>query len=330
MHARELIAAGIHDGRLAESYRHCGSFLARKNSAAYPLARILLPPGKRPGYDAMLAFCGHADNLLDDPGKSIRERGEAYDKFVTDFFCGDEKSIFHEDKADAPEDRDGILISRAFRHFIGTWGITQESVRDFLLTIRGDLFITGFQTYGDLHRYMEGVSGVPTRWVNTLLEPQRDDAAHMATSLGYGLYLLDFLTDLQEDLELGRVYLPVEDLHRCELDRAGLEQAVRAATMTEPLRALVRFEAERVRRHFDEAEDWWRHVHPSSRELPRQYLALGRQTLRQLLRADCDVFHQRLSGRVWGAAWAHGTTGLSYLRARRDQRKYQVRPLVTA
>ncbi|MGD9482635.1 squalene/phytoene synthase family protein [Streptomyces sp. TRM70308] len=329
MHTRELTAAGVRDRHVTEAYEHCGAALARKNSAAYPLARVLLPAGKRPYYDAMLALCGHADDLLDDPGKSIAERGEAYDEFVADFFRDEERFDPGKPVADAPRRRHGRLVSRAFRHFTSTWGIPQESVREFLLTMREDLSVTSFPTYGDLHHYMQGVSGVPTRWVNTLLEPRHEGAERMATALGYGLYLLDFLADIREDLELGRVYLPAEDLRSFGLDRASLESAVRRGTMTEPLRELVRFEAERVGRYFDEAEEWWHHVHPSSRELPRQYLALGRQTLRQLLRADCDVLRPRPAGRVLGAARAYGTTGLSYLRARRDQRRYGVRPLAT-
>ncbi|UNZ21275.1 squalene/phytoene synthase family protein [Streptomyces sp. 891-h] len=327
MHAHELMAAGVRDRHLAEAYRHCGELLARKNSAAYPIARILLPPGKRPYYDAMLAFCGYADNLLDDPEKSIAEREEAYDRFVAYFFRTEDESSSGRPVAESSGRRQEVLTSRAFRHFTRTWGVTDESVRDFLLTIRGDLSVTSFPTYGDLHRYMQGVSGVPGRWVNMLLEPRHEGAAGMATALGYGIYLLDFLADLREDFDLGRVYLPLEDLRRFGLDRASLGQAVRQGTMTEPLRELVRFEAERVSRYFDEADEWWHHVHPSSRELPRQYLALGRQTLRQLIRGDCDVFRARPPGWILGATRAFGTTGLSYLRARRDRRRYGVRPL---
>lgn len=315
MKSRELAAAGVRDSRLVQAYGECGRFLARKNPAAYPLMRLILPADKRPFYDAIFAFCGYVDKILDDPGKSVDERGEAYDRFVAEFFT---------ERAAAASPDQGALISEAFRHFTGAWDIAPASVREFLRAMRGDLTVTDFDTYADLHRYMRGVSGAPARWVNALLDPRNEEAAEMATSLGYGIYLLDFLSDLREDLELGRVYVPLEDLDRFGMDRTALERTVRQGAMTEQLRELVQFQAHRVSCYFAEAEEWWRHVHPSCRQLPRQYLTLARQSLQQLLRADCNVFRPPTPRtRALGAARVAGTTGLAYLRARRNQRAHR-------
>ncbi|WP_181785901.1 phytoene/squalene synthase family protein [Streptomyces phytophilus] len=320
MRTRELVAAGVHTGALVEAYTCCGQYLSRSNSAAYPAARALLYPSIRPYYDAILAFCGYADELLDDQTTPVREREVAYDAWTSAFFDGSYES----DPAGAlpPGGPQGRLISRAFRHVVDTYGIDLDTVREFLHTMRGDLHVTSYATYADLNRYMSGISGVHAGWMNALLETRHDDAQRIASSLGYGVYLLDFLADLREDLELGRVYIPAEDLDMFGLDRAAFEQIVSRGVMTPPFRELIHFETVRAGQYFDTADTWWRHVHPSSRELPRQYLALARLSLRQLVRSDYDVFRSRPRGRLLGATRARTSTGVSYLRARRDHRRH--------
>ncbi|AKH82126.1 hypothetical protein AA958_07640 [Streptomyces sp. CNQ-509] len=320
MRTRELVAAGVRTGALVEAYTCCGKFLSRNNSAAYPAARALLYPAIRPYYDAILAFCGYADELLDDEATPISEREAAFDAWTAAFFDGSYEP--DTDGAYSLDGRQGRLISRAFRHVIDTYGIELDSVREFLHTMRGDLHVTSYATYADLNGYMSGISGVHAGWMNALLETRHDDAQRIASSLGYGVYLLDFLADLREDLALGRVYLPTEDLARFGLDRAEFEQIVSRGVMTPSLRELVRFETVRVGQYFETADAWWRHVHPSSRELPRQYLALGRLSLQQLIRSDYDVFRSRPRGWLLATARARTGTGVSYLRARRDHRRH--------
>lgn len=323
MFEHELKAAGLRGGELYTAYRSCGRYLARRNAAAFPVARFLLPAGKRPYYDAMLAFAGYADQILDDADSPPAERAARFDAFEGDFFRRFAEGAVGRPLSAAERESEGWQISTAFLHFALTWGVTEESIRGFTDGLRSDLYVTEYPTFADLLGYMQGVSGEAGLWVNTLLEPRSDDAVRPAVSLGYGVYLLDFLSDIGEDLSLGRVYLPGEHLKLFDLDRAHLEEAASRRRMTEQLRELVRYECRMISRYFDEAEEWWPLVHPSCRELPRQYLRLGRFALRRLVQADYDVFRPR--PRPWepDALRALGSTGLSYLRARRDQRRHR-------
>jgi phytoene/squalene synthetase len=64
----------------------------------------------------------------------------------------------------------------------------------------------------------------------------------LSDSVCTGLQLVNFLQDPPRDLSLGRVYLPQESLRRF-----GVADEDLAGPLTEPIVALLRFEAERAR-----------------------------------------------------------------------------------
>ncbi|MFW6692975.1 squalene/phytoene synthase family protein [Streptomyces sp. MAR4 CNX-425] len=323
MFAHELSAAGLRGTRAEAAYGACGRYLRRRNTASFPVARFLLPPGKRPYYDAMLAFCGYADDVLDTTELSFRDRGERFDALRHEALRRiDRSSAGAFGTGAGPVTAEAVLICRALAHTVRTWDMDPEGVRRFLRTLRTDLDTSSYATFEDLELYLRSVSGDMSIWVNTLLEPVDDEATVKAVALGYGISMLDFLDDIAADAALGRVYLPLADLRRHGLSRDDLVAAAARRRMTAPLKAAVRFEADRVRRFFRLADGWHRRVHPSGQELPRQYLELGRTVLADLVRDDYDVFRRRRSTRLLWSARAGGSTARSYLRTLRHRRAH--------
>lgn len=226
MFAHELTAAGLRGTRVEAAYAACGRYLRRRNAAAFPVARFLLPPGKRPYYDAMLAFCGYADDVLDATGHSRRDRGERFDALRYEALRRiDGSTATTAGTAAGPVTAEAVLICRALAHTVRTWDIDPEGIRRSLRTLRTDLDTSSYATFEDLELYMRSVSGDMSIWVNTLLEPADDEATVKAIALGYGVYMLDFLDDIAEDAALGRVYLPLADLKHHGLSRDDLVAA---------------------------------------------------------------------------------------------------------
>ena len=64
-----------------------------------------------------------------------------------------------------------------------------------------------------------------------------------AVDLGLGMQFANVLRDVAEDLDNGRIYLPAEERARFGVT----DEAFRAGTMTEDLRALFEFEYERAK-----------------------------------------------------------------------------------
>ena len=76
-----------------------------------------------------------------------------------------------------------------------------------------------------------------------ILEPSSDLAYEPAKNLGIAFQLANFIRDINEDLDSGRIYLPLEDLERFGVTKADLH----ARKLTNPIRDLIKFEISRVR-----------------------------------------------------------------------------------
>ncbi|EQD82389.1 phytoene synthase [Saccharopolyspora erythraea D] len=191
-------------------------------------------------------------------------------------------------------------------------------MREFMDTIATDLRVTHYPTYTDLRRYVDAVCGHNGLWVNALLSHPPHGTEHCAVHAIHasaGLQLTDYLRDLREDIEDGRCYLPLEDLDAFGISTDDLAEAARSGRMTEPLRELVRFEAERARLHFAQAADWWRSVHPSMRELPRLYVRLGQHGLERITRSGHDIFRATRTARAVCATASCAEFAAGYARA---------------
>ena len=82
-----------------------------------------------------------------------------------------------------------------------------------------DLTIDRYETYDDLLRYMDGSAAVIGEMMLPILEPRGPGGAVApARDLGLAFQLTNFLRDVGEDLDRGRVYLPQEDLERFGAD----------------------------------------------------------------------------------------------------------------
>ena len=111
-----------------------------------------------------------------------------------------------------------------------------------------------------------------------------------AIDLGIALQLTNIIRDVAADLERGRVYIPIEDLIRF----GCTEDDLRSGIVTDNVRLLLAYQAERARQFYRKAEaalpqhDERRLV--AARIMGAIYLDL----LRTIERSGYDVFRRRL------------------------------------
>jgi phytoene synthase len=77
-----------------------------------------------------------------------------------------------------------------------------------------------------------------------ILEPTSQDAYKHATELGIAFQLANFIRDVGEDLERGRVYLPLSELAQFGVSRSDLE----ARIATREIKEALRFQVARVKK----------------------------------------------------------------------------------
>lgn len=267
---------------LEESYSRCRE-LNRRHGVTYYLSTFALPRVKRHHVWALYAFCRYADDIVDEvtaePGapsaEMIARRAGALAAFAERF------------RADLTAGASDDPILRAVVHTVRAFGHPAEAFERFLTSMEMDLSITGYRTWDDLNRYMDGSAAVIGELMLPILEPVSSAALAPARDLGVAFQLTNFLRDVAEDLDRGRVYLPHEDL-----ERFGADPARRI--VDEPWRRLMRFEIDRCRALYRSADAGIALLPPASQRCVLAARVLYSEILDEIEAADYDVFTRRI------------------------------------
>ncbi|MGW0498187.1 phytoene/squalene synthase family protein [Streptomyces sp. NPDC003007] len=213
MTRRELDAAGITDPGLRAAYGRCRQLNAR-HGRTYFLATRLLPLERRAAVHALYGFARWADDIVDDLDRRLTpdERDLLLKRLE-----GDLGHALRTGGGTEP-------VVRAVADTADRYGIDVDLFADFLASMRADLTVTDYPTYADLRAYMHGsaaVIGLQMLPVLGTVVP-REEAAPHAAALGVAFQLTNFLRDVGEDLDRGRVYLPADLLAAHGVDRSLL------------------------------------------------------------------------------------------------------------
>ncbi|MHB1739586.1 MAG: phytoene/squalene synthase family protein [Actinomycetes bacterium] len=300
MSGRELDLAGITDPWLRTSFERCRRLNA-SHGRTYYLATLLLPAAKRPWVHALYGFARYADELVDSLDHPDPDRLLTWSQRFL---------------ADLDDGHSADPIAAAAVHTAHRWGIPRAYFEAFLASMRADITVVEYPTYADLGRYMYGSAAVIGLQMLPILEPVCPDAQAPARALGEAFQLSNVIRDVGEDLDRGRVYLPMEDLARFGLTRADLQ----ARVTTPAVRALLAFEIDRARRLYAQARPGLAMVHPTSRACLQTAFELYGEILDAVERSGYRVLERRVSVPL---SRRLAVAGPALLRARRARRRPQ-------
>ena len=278
MSARDLDAAGIHDPYLRESYERCRQLNA-SHGKTYYLATLLLPPEKRPYVHALYGFARYADEIVDDLSSTLTEDQKAQ-------WLHDWGQAFLDD-ADRGWSDDPVCMAAV--DTVQRWQIPRAHFEAFLHSMAMDLTVTEYRTYEDLYEYVYGSAAVIGLQMVPILEPSSAEAYDRATDLGVAFQLANFIRDVGEDLERGRVYLPLDELAQFGVTRADLE----ARVLTPAIRQALAFQVQRVRELEERSRPGVAMLAPSSRDCIEAARVLYCGIVDEVERNDYDVFDRR-------------------------------------
>lgn len=286
---RELRAAGIHDRSAQAGYAQARALNAR-HGRTYFLATRLLPAAKRPYVHALYGFARYADDIVDDldPRLSTAERARRFDAWAQAFVADLERGV------------SAHPICQAVLDTIDRWQIPPVHFVDFLHSMRMDLMVTEYQDFDALAKYMWGSAAVIGLQMLPILGREDEGVdwgrlSRHAADLGLAFQLTNFLRDVAEDLDRGRIYLPRESLDRFGVDRPALLRARATGSATEPIRQLIAFELERARGLYRSARPGIELVERSSRDCLWTAWTLYGAILDEIEQLDHDVFSCRAS-----------------------------------
>ncbi|MEU8976031.1 squalene/phytoene synthase family protein [Streptomyces monashensis] len=227
---RWLDAAAITDPVLRDCYTMCvrevyGLAEGRGRWAALRAA----PAPARPYTAALVAHGCRADACVDTGPVEDRQRR------LTEFAEATWAAFA------AGGSRDPVL--HATVHTFQTIGTPLSLIEDMLTGMQRDLDFRDFDTYAELCQWSRKVTGGPLYEITcAMIGTELTEAQPLVYKLSEICQLTDVLCDLSEDLDEGRLYLPLEDLDQCGVH----PEDVKAKRWTPPMADLIAFEAARV------------------------------------------------------------------------------------
>ncbi len=266
---------------LAAGYRRCAELTMQYGTTYYWGAR-LLPRRQRRDVFTVYALCRLADDIVDEPDKvdlavpQGDDPAERLSAFRATFF-----RALDAGSSDEP-------VMAAIVDSIGHRGTDPECFERFFDAMASDLDRSTWDTWEQLRDgYMEGSAAVIGEMMLPVLEPYSPDAKGPARDLGNAFQLTNFLRDVGEDLDRGRVYLPQADLAR-----HGADPWLRE--VTPQWRAMMGEQVARARSLYAAAEVGLGLLPPASRRCVATALVLYRRILDRIEAADYDVFSGRI------------------------------------
>lgn len=298
----ELDAAGIRDASVRASYERCKRLNA-EHGKTYYLATLLLPPEKRPYVHALYGFARYADEIVDDLSSTLTDAEKA------DWLgrWGDEIL------ADLRRGRSHDPVGRALVDTVLTWEIPLEHFEAFLHSMRMDLTVTEYADYDALFEYVYGSAAVIGLQMVPILEPSSPEAYPHAMDLGVAFQLANFIRDVGEDLERGRVYLPLDELAQHGVDRDVLERRI----ATPEVKAALAEQVARVRMLEERSRPGIGLLAPDSQPCIDAARVLYCGIVDEVERIDYEVFQRRATVPLRRRL---AVAGPAWVRARRARR----------
>jgi phytoene synthase len=195
----------------------------------------LLPPDKRAALSAVYALARRIDDIGDGDLPAEAKRIALLDVRATLKDLGGSSDVVM------------VAVADAARRM----PIPIEAFGELVDGVEMDLAGSRFESFADLVQYCRCVAGSIGRLcLGVFGARDLDVAPDYADSLGVALQQTNILRDLREDLILGRVYLPAEDLRRFGVElRLGEDGAL---VDDGGLTALIRYSADRASGWYDE------------------------------------------------------------------------------
>ena len=306
----ELTAAGITDPQLRASYEECKRLNALHGKTYY-LATLLLPKAKRPFVHALYGFARYADEIVDDLASTLSDKEKAAElKTWGDGVLAGLKSGNSNDQ-----------VGRALIDTVNRFAIPHEHFVAFLHSMTMDLTVTEYANYEALMEYVYGSAAVIGLEMVPILGALSQAAYEPAEKLGVAFQLANFIRDVGEDLDRGRVYLPQDELAQFGVDREMLE----ARKLTPEITAALKFQIERVRQLQREAAPGILQLERSSRPCIEAASELYCGIVDEVEAIGYDIFNKRAKTstgrrmRVAGKAYVKAIAARQFLCALRPK-----------
>ena len=262
---------------IEQAYDYCRRLTSR-HSKSFFLASSLLPTEKRQATRALYAFCRISDDIVDN----------ATEQSALNLKLWRQRMI-----SSHPNQHDPIALAWADTRV--RYAIPIRYVEQLIDGVARDLRQNRYATFADLTTYAYGVASTVGLMSMHIIGFRGKEAIPYAIKLGVALQLTNILRDVAEDWVAGRLYLPLAELEAFDLS----EDDIRRGQVDERWREFMRFQIERNRRLYAEAQPGIAMLDADGRFAINAAARLYEGILDDIEARDYDVFRRRAYVSTW-------------------------------
>ena len=229
---------------LEDAYSYCRK-ISRHHAKTFYLASMFLPKKQQKPIFAIYALLRTVDDVVD----------MAEVKFHNGLITSDEITKMLESwksrlKACYAGNVDNDPIMMAWQDTLKSYSIPMELPLDLMDGVAMDIEFKPFETIEELYVYCYKVAAVVGLMTSEIFGYSDKQALEHAIELGIAMQLTNILRDIGEDVDRGRIYLPLEDLRRFNYSREEFMQK----RINNNFINLMKFQIERARGYYSSSE----------------------------------------------------------------------------
>ena len=215
------------------AYRYCQN-ITNQQGPHFSVGFRFLPPSKRKAIFAVYAFCRYADDIVDE-----------HQVKPIDLLLKEWEEELVRCYQQTPSHPIGIALSDAIKKY----PIPIEGFLGLIAGCKMDCTINRYPTYDALLVYCDKVATTISDLSLPVFGFHDPLAYEYGQALSTALQLTNILRDVGEDLNRGRIYLPLDEIAACGYSEAALL----SKTKNDAFLKLVRFQSDRIRALFEKS-----------------------------------------------------------------------------
>jgi 15-cis-phytoene synthase len=240
--------------------------ITRSRARNFAYGIMVLPRDKRRAIAAIYAFARRVDDVADGE-LPVEEKRARLEELVVQL------------EGKPGDDAMFIALADARKRY----PIPQDALQALVDGGLQDLVTTRYATFDELRGYCTKVAGAVGV---CCVAVYGSDDVERAETLGIALQLINIIRDVREDWELGRVYLPQDELSSFGVS----ENDIAAGNVSPAWHALMTFQAERARAYLQDGLGLLRSLDSRSSLCVSTFAGLYRATLERIEQRGFDVF----------------------------------------
>jgi len=248
-----------------------------QSGSSFYYAFLFLPPPRRAAITAFYAFCREVDDVVDE----VSDPGVAATKLAW----------WRKEVATAFDGQPTHPVMKAVMPHTAAYGIRAEHLLAVIEGCQMDLDQSRYLDYAGLARYCHLVAGVVGEVAASIFGQTDPATTAYAHKLGLAMQLTNIIRDVGDDARRGRIYLPVSELKQFDVKA----QEILNRGYSDRFTALMKFQAERAHRIYDEAFALLPDADRRAQKPGVMMANIYRTLLREIEADSFQVLHQRTS-----------------------------------